>query len=116
MLALSAVLCQFDRVYLVIDALDESLGRENILDLLVKIVGNKEFEKLYVIAVSRCEADIETALQHVSTAISLSNPWVDEDIRIYLQSRLRSDSRFSRWPRALIAEIQDALQKDAKGM
>jgi hypothetical protein len=74
MLALSAVLCQFERVYLVIDALDESLERENILNLLVKIDGNKGFEKFSVIAVSRCEADIETALQGVSTAISLSNP------------------------------------------
>jgi hypothetical protein len=48
--------------------------------------------------------------------ISLQNPRVDEDIRLYIQNQLCEDRKFSHWPKSLRAEIETALVKGAKGM
>ena len=114
--ALGAVLQSYHRVYLVIDALDESLERERILNLLVTILDDHAFQKLQLLTMSRKEVDIERALLDVSVDISLSNPHVDEDIRVYIQNTLRHNHKFSRWPTDLRAEIETALVQGAKGM
>jgi len=114
--ALGAVLRNYHRVYLVIDALDESLERERILNLLVSILDDYAFEKLQLLVMSRKEVDIERALLGVSVDISLSNPHVDEDIRVYIQNTLCENHKFSRWPEELRGEIETALVKGAKGM
>jgi hypothetical protein len=114
--ALSAVLRSYHRVYLVIDALDESLERERILNLLVSVLDDHVFQKLQLLAMSRKEVDIERALLGVSVNISLSNLHVDEDIRVYIHNTLRDSHKFSRWPVELRQEIETALVKGAKGM
>lgn len=114
--ALGAVLRNYHRVYLVIDALDESLERHRILNLLVGILDDHLFDKLQVLATSRKEVDIERALLNLSADISLSNPYMDEDIRLYIQNTLRAHHKFSRWPEELQKEIETALVKGAKGM
>jgi Cdc6-like AAA superfamily ATPase len=115
---LRTVLRSFKRIYLMIDALDESLERENILNFLVGIINHKqqEFAGVQVLATSRKEHDIERALLNVSTDISLSNHYVDEDIRVFIQHRLRDDRKFNRWSQELRSEIEDALVGGAKGM
>ncbi len=114
--ALGAVLRNYQRVYLVIDALDESLERHRILDLLVGVLNDHAFEKLQVLATSREELDIERTLLNISIDISLSNSYVDEDIRVYIQNTLRTNQKFSRWPKELQGEIETALVKGARGM
>ena len=114
--ALGAVLRNYHCVYLVIDALDESLERDRILNLLIDILDDHSFKKLQVLATSRKELDIERALLNISVDISLSNPYVDEDIRVYIQNTLRDNHKFSRWPEELRGEIEMALVKGAKGM
>jgi Cdc6-like AAA superfamily ATPase len=115
-IALAAALRNFQRVYLVIDALDESLNRQNLLNFLIEIINDNNFEKVQLLAMSRKEIDIERAILEVSSDISLSNSHVDKDIRVYIQNHLREDRKFSRWPEELRAEIEAALVKGAKGM
>lgn len=114
--ALGAVLRNYHRVYLVIDALDESLDRHRILNLLLGILDDQTFDKLQVLATSRKELDIERALLISSVDISMSNSYVDEDIRVYIQHTLRVNHKFCRWPEELQREIETALVKGAKGM
>ena len=114
--ALGAILRSYNRVYLVIDALDESLERERILNLLVSVLDDHACQKLQLLAMSRKELDIERVLLGVSVNISLSNSHVDEDIRVYIQNTLRDNHKFSRWPVELRREIEGALVKGAKGM
>jgi hypothetical protein len=114
--ALGALLRSYHRVYLVIDALDESLERERILNLLVSVLDDHVFQKLQLLMMSRKEVHIERALLGVSVDISLSNLHVDEDIRVYVQNTLRDNHKFSRWPVELRREIEIALVKRAKGM
>jgi Cdc6-like AAA superfamily ATPase len=116
MIALSAVLHKLDHVYLVVDALDESLNRQNLLDIIAQIATNDEFKKIRLMALSRKEIDIERALKDISTDLSLSNSWVDKDIRLYIQNRLDNSRKLRRWPKALKDEIETTLVRGAKGM
>lgn len=113
--ALSAVLCNFRYVYVMLDALDETLEQRNLLRLLHQLAGDS-FEKLGLLVSSRKEIDIERSLTPIFTCISLSNPYVDEDIRIYIQNQLQDHHKLGTWPKSLSDEISAALVKGAKGM
>lgn len=115
-LALSTVLLYFHRVHLVVDALDESLDQRYLLDLLVHIAKDESFSKIKLIVTSRKELDIQRALESVSMSISLSNPRVDQDLRVYVQGQLRGDRKLSRWPASLRAVIEDTLVEGAQGI
>jgi hypothetical protein len=117
LVALSDVLDNFDRVYLVLDALDECHNRPNLLNTLVNIATNNAFTKIQILALSRKEPEIERATTGIFAVISLSNNrWVDEDIRAYIQSHISQDRKLNRWPQSLKDEIEAALMKGAKGM
>jgi NACHT domain len=113
---LEAVTGNFFRVYITIDALDESVNREHLLKLLRTMVGHAKLGNLRLLATSRKELDIERALLPLATGLSLSNPYVDEDIRTYVKGRLQEDAKFGRWPESLKRETEEALVKGAKGM
>jgi Cdc6-like AAA superfamily ATPase len=112
--AFTSLLRHFRRVYLLVDALDESLNRQNLLEMLTGM-SRVDLEKLRLLVASRKEGDIERSFENVS-AISLSNPRVDEDIRNYIRSQLHSDRRFSYWPEGLKRETEATLVEGAKGM
>ena len=50
--------------------------------------------------------------------MSMSNSYVDEDIREYVGNEIRhgNNPRFSRWPSEVKDEVIDALADRAKGM
>jgi hypothetical protein len=106
----------FSRVYITIDALDESANLEHLLKLLHKIVRHTKLGNIQLLATSRKELDIESALSPIATGLSLSNPYVDKDITTYVKGRLREDPKFGRWPESLKSETEAALVKGAKGM
>ncbi|KAE9369004.1 hypothetical protein N431DRAFT_415792, partial [Stipitochalara longipes BDJ] len=110
------VVSKFRRVYIIIDALDESQDRRSILDLLIKFVTDKDFEKISLLVSSREERNIHHAFNGLCTSMSLSNPQVDEDIRVYIENHLQIDRKLSRWTDSLKNDIRDALVKGAKGM
>jgi hypothetical protein len=83
---------------------------------LHKIVGHTKLGNIQLLATSRKVLDIEIALSPIATALSLSNPYVDEDITTYVKRRLREDPKFGRWPESLKSETEAALVKCAKGM
>jgi len=105
----------FSRIYVVIDALDESKDRERLLEVLIKILEAGNLCTVQLLVTSRKELDIERAILPLSTSLSLSNPYVDEDIRTYIKSYLSQNRRFSMWPDDLKTEIEKALVKGAKG-
>lgn len=84
--------------------------------MLVRLTKDYNYPNLQLVAMSRKEADIEKALKDVSSGISLSNPRVAEDIKVYIQSHLQHDSKFDTWPDWLKTETENALVKKAKGM
>lgn len=83
---LAAVVKKLRRVYIVVDALDESKDRRFLLDLLVKIVSDDAFQNVSLLTTSRKELDISRALEGLCSRISLFNPLVDEDICTYIEN------------------------------
>ena len=113
---LATVLESFQRVYVIIDALDESQNRENMIDLLRRFTMDPPFDKMRIFTTSRLERDIELGLVGLGPSISMSNQYVDQDISLFIESRLQTDRKLKSWQPILKAEITQALIKGAHGM
>ncbi len=113
---LERVIQPFDKVYIFVDAVDESLNRENLLRVLRDLATAPAFENIRLLATSREYADIEEVMTDISTPISMRNSFLDEDIALYVQSKLSTNSRMKRWPAALREDVRKALSAEANGM
>jgi len=114
--ALAVALDSFDQVFLVVDAIDESMPRDNLLKVFRDLLTDPRFEKIRLLTSSRQYIDIEQVMDDISTPLSMTNPLLDEDIRLYIQTRVDKNSRMQRWPDQLRDEAKEALSTRAKGM
>lgn len=114
--ALEGVLNHFDTIYVIIDALDESIPRDNLLRVLRDLVTDVRFQKIQILASSREYVGIETAMQAISIPVSMSNSFVEEDIRRHVRSLISSNHRFKRWPQDMLDEVEDSVASGAQGM
>ncbi|KAK3385296.1 vegetative incompatibility protein het-e-1 [Podospora didyma] len=112
---LEIVLERLDVLYIVIDAVDESCPREDLLGLIATMVLDKRFRKIRMLATSRPYYDIERLFSGISASISMSNTLVDADIRSFVHTKIAASRRLKRW-RHLHAEIEEVLVKKAEGM
>jgi Cdc6-like AAA superfamily ATPase len=112
---LEIILQKLDSLYIVIDAIDESTPREELLSLIETMTVDERFEKIRILATSRQYFDIEQSLGEISEIISMSNTMVDADIRRFVHARLRSSHRLKRW-HDRFDEIEDILAAMAQGM
>ncbi|KAJ4297330.1 hypothetical protein N0V88_004248 [Collariella sp. IMI 366227] len=107
----------FDRVFIVIDAVDESLERENLLGILRNLASDSHrFGNICLLATSRKYIDIEEAMTEVSTPISMQNEYVDSDIVLYVKRKLEQRPKFRRWPETLRKDVLEVLSEKANGM
>ena len=120
MATLHSMMKTFDDVYIIMDALDESNDRLELLECIEKIADWKDVP-LHILATSRRESDIEDSLQplcSVESSISIQTAIVNQDIRQYVHDRLRADRRFRRWQSQtqIQQEIANHLARKAGGM
>ncbi|MCJ1270793.1 hypothetical protein MMC22_010690 [Lobaria immixta] len=102
--------------YIILDALDECVDRQELLKLIQQFVDWK-IESLHVLVTSRKERDIETALDPLCTGqISVHDAQDNHDIEMYIDERLKSDSKLKMWPVKIREEINERLKSDAHGM
>ncbi|KUJ12400.1 uncharacterized protein LY89DRAFT_785768 [Mollisia scopiformis] len=113
---LEGVLEAFDSVYLVIDAIDESMPRDDLLAVLRDLTTDSRFRKIQLLATSRQYIDIEQVMETISAPVSMTNPLLDADIKLYVQARLDANSRFRHWPRSLLDDVLEVVSTKAKGM
>ncbi|KAK3368329.1 hypothetical protein B0H63DRAFT_404201, partial [Podospora didyma] len=113
---LEVLLQKFETAYIVIDAVDESLPRAGLLDVIRRLSTESRFSKIRLLATSREYRDILESLQRISVPISMSNPHVEEDIRAYVVAELHNNRAFRRWPKNLCQEIETVLPGKAQGM
>ncbi|KAE8441533.1 hypothetical protein EG329_004879 [Mollisiaceae sp. DMI_Dod_QoI] len=114
--ALEETLRSFDRVYIVIDAIDESMPRDQLLRVLRDLATDSRFQKLQLLATSRQYLDIEKVMEQISVPVSMSNPLIYEDIKLYTRSQLDANLRFKDWPPYLLEETVEAVSTKAKGI
>ncbi|KAK8008090.1 hypothetical protein PG991_010641 [Apiospora marii] len=105
-----------DTLYIVVDALDESQPRDNLLRVLRALVADDErMSKVSLVATSRQYVDIETAFAGTWTVLEMEWTDVEQDIWNFVSSSL-SEPIFRRWPQDLRYQMQDALTSRARGM
>lgn len=112
---LETVLERVEMLYLVIDAVDESKPREELVRLLATMALDPRFRKISILATSRQYFDIERVFIGISASISMANPYVNADIEHFVRARLASSYRLKRWQESL-QTIQDVLVQEANGM
>jgi hypothetical protein len=105
-----------DRFYIVIDALDESSERPELLSWLESLADAKP-ENVSILASSRPERDISDSLgPWVTHAIMLHKAIVDADIRVHVMEQLKIHPRLSKWSPDIKKKIESSLLVGAKGM
>ena len=114
--ALEEILEHFDTVFVVVDAVDESEPRDLLLLVLKDLVSKPRFAKLQILVSSRRYEDIKRVMHEIAVPVSMSNPYVEADIRHHVHSLLQKMDRFSRWPRYLLDEVEETVSRKAEGM
>ncbi|KAK2008237.1 hypothetical protein LZ32DRAFT_609590 [Colletotrichum eremochloae] len=114
--ALEAALEPFKHVYITIDAIDESNPRDKLLKIIRDLTNDHRFAKVRLLVTSREYLDIEVVMKAISTEVSMQNPYLDADIRLYTSSKLSKEEKIKNWSPELRNEALDALCVGAKGM
>ncbi|KAF5507260.1 hypothetical protein CGCA056_v013701 [Colletotrichum aenigma] len=116
LIAIERELEHFNEVYITVDAIDESNPREDFLTVIRHLATDARFKKIRLLLTSREYFDIETVMTEFSTSISMKNEFLDADIRLYTESRLRNEKHVRNWPAQLQQETVEALSNGAQGM
>jgi hypothetical protein len=110
------VMGQIASKYIILDALDECTDSEDLLTFVGDLADSK-LKGLRIMATSRREKDIEEQLKPIADHnINIQSAVVDEDIRIYVQDRLVTDSKLKKWPASVRDEIATVMMEKADGM
>ncbi|ETS76160.1 hypothetical protein PFICI_11547 [Pestalotiopsis fici W106-1] len=112
--ALCELLVHVQTVYLIVDAVDESQPRGELLIFLEELVTDPSFGRIQLLATSRKYHDITSVLMRLSSPISMSNEEVDKDIRRFLAARL--EVKFTGWRAKYKTNILEVLVSKAQGM
>lgn len=110
----------FEGTYLVIDALDECIERQGLLESIEELTSWKD-ANLHILTTSRREKDIEESIKPFNNdqgKICIQSTHVNNDIRAYVHGRLRTDLKLKRWQKRpeIQQEIEKALMEKADGM
>jgi hypothetical protein len=117
----SCIMRRFGRVFIVLDALDE-FDQETRMELLswigyVTSASGDPVRGLSVLATSRREQDIESALTPIATCqIPIQSEKVDADVRLYVRNWLNSAEHSRKFPTNIKDEIETALVSGSCGM
>ncbi|KAL9617227.1 MAG: hypothetical protein Q9160_007955 [Pyrenula sp. 1 TL-2023] len=114
--ALCSTLEVFERAYVVLDAVDESLPRADLLRVIRDLSQDARFSALGLIVTSRQYIDIEQIMGSCSMPVPMTNQFVEDDIRALVHSTIQKDARYQKWPEDLKREMQDTVPKKAEGM
>jgi hypothetical protein len=113
---LKRVVAAFQHAYIVVDALDECMEREAVLELLHDVMGF-DSGSLHVLITSRNEQEIGDSLaRHPHKDVDLVETVVAEDIAIHVRKQLENDLKLKKWPEKVRADIQESLLAGAHGM
>ncbi|KAK6005809.1 hypothetical protein QM012_007451 [Aureobasidium pullulans] len=109
------------KFYLIIDALDESdVPRQDLLDW-IKSIAELTALKVHLLVTSRKESDITSVLGRtklMGQIVAVQTDIIDQDIRSYIDHRLRTSSEFKRWKERddIQQKIRESLMSISDGM
>jgi hypothetical protein len=99
----------FEEVYIVVDALNESIDVEEVLNFMQTIQDWKH-PMLHLAVTSRQLPEIEASLRGlVTNKIRLHDSNMKGDIALYIDRKLGTDKRMSKWPTEIKLQIKPKL-------
>lgn len=104
------------RIYIIVDAIDESRDRVHIARVLYKLGTCRSFWRISLLVTSRNEADIReifTRQSFLCVEIPMSGAGVKEDMRRLAHSEL---GKMQDWSDTMTARVETALVDRAQGM
>lgn len=105
---------QSTKITIVIDAIDESLDRQHLLPVLLKLA---TYPNIRLFGTSRPETDIKTALSGlVSIDMQDYSTQIDEDIAKHVRDEISLSPRLIKFPAHLKEKIVLCLVDKADGM
>jgi Cdc6-like AAA superfamily ATPase len=117
---LNSMLGRTQNVIIVVDALDESCTKSNLLAWIRSILTVKP-TTIRLVITSRREQDIESTLETLmdsDSMVNLQNDLVDGDIRSYVRAYVQRSDGFARWQddQSILGMIETTLSQKAHGM
>ena len=110
------LMSSFAKVYIAVDALDESSDRDSLLDVIDALCTSEQFRALHIVTTSRDHTDIKRAMISISIPCPMDNQSVREDIRKVVCTTLATNQRFRKWPQDLLDEVGEKITSGAHGM
>lgn len=110
--ALRQIMVPCDKVFVIIDALDECMERPELLSDIEELISWDDVN-LHLLLTSRKESDIEEALDPLCVQdmrICIQSAVVNADIRSYVHDQLLMDRRFKRWQKR--PDVQSIIESD----
>jgi hypothetical protein len=99
----------FKKVYIVMDALNESRNVEEVLRF-VQTVREWDHPELHLAVTSRRLPTIEATLSSlVTNKVCLHESGMKGDIALYIDGKFANDRRFAKWPSDILSEIRTKL-------
>lgn len=115
--ALQELIASFDVLYIVVDAIDESSPRDDLLRLIQDMVTQPNYAKIQFLITSRRYGDIEEVLRPLSEpTLPMSNSIVDSDIRIFVDTMIKQNKSFTTWTGKLREDVAESLAQGSQGM
>ena len=104
------------KVFIVIDALDESRERSSLLGTLTTFLTRIKAH-CRVFCTSRWDVDIQNVMSMLAiSSLKIQAHQVDGDVSLFLQSTLANDERLGRHREGIKALILEKLSEGAQGM
>lgn len=100
---------RFKKVYIVIDALNESRSVKEVLQL-VQDVREWDHPELHLTVTSRQLPEIEATLTSlVTNKVCLQESGMKSDIELYIDGKFATDKRLAKWPVDIRSQIKAKL-------
>jgi hypothetical protein len=117
---LNSMLGRIESVIIVVDALDESCTKRDLLAWIRSILALKP-TTIRLLLTSRREQDIESTLERMidsDSMVDIQNGLVDGDIRSYVRAYVQRSDGFARWQddQSILEMIETTLSQKAHGM
>lgn len=112
----------FDKVFIIVDALDECPSKDNERQEVLRIIENilrHTATNLHLTVTSRQYHDIETVIAPLASIppIHIESAMIESDIKLYVQSEVQAiRTKRAWWHVELCKEVEEALLRGAKGM
>lgn len=105
---------QSNRLRSLLDREDVGIPRRSLLKVVRNLMMDIRFEKVQLLITSCPNEHIKATMSGMSDSISMSNLGVEEDVKLYVKARLRSEPGFLNCPQNLRDDAEHCLCQSVK--